>query len=209
MKRISGTVVGMTLMLGVTSLGAAQDPAASNEDRGFFRDPVFVAQPGMIQSFSPGDGPDFNARVVAALPTAIKRLTLVGIIQWTPFQDEDGNDARENSPGFVYGPVVNLFNERAFSFDIDGLFAYTPTGSVPARSSYTHKFLVEGDLFLKLGSLMNAKGQWNSLSAYAMYAYVLTGLDDGVGSGPGGEVRSRDRMVLLTGLSLPLAPWKR
>ena len=209
MKRISGTVIGMALMLGVTSLAAAQDPAASNEDRGFFRDPVFVAQPGMIQSFSPGDGPDFNARVVAALPTAIKRLTLVGIIQWTPFQDEDGDDARENSPGFVYGPVVNLFNERAFSFDIDGLFAYTPTGSVPARSSYTHKFLVEGDLFLKLGSLMNAKGQWSSLSAYAMYAYVLTGLDDGVGSGPGGEVRSRDRMVLLTGLSLPLAPWKR
>jgi len=199
----------MTLMLGLTNLATAQDPAASNADMGFFRAPVFVAQPGMIQSFSPGDGPDFNARVVAALPTAIKRLTIVGIIQWTPFQDENGDGARENSPGFVYGPVVNLFNERAFSFDIDGLFAYTPTGSVPARSSYTHKFLVEGDLFLKLGSLMNAKGQWSSLNAYAMFAYVLTGLDDGVGSGPGGAVRSRDRMVLLTGLSLPLAPWKR
>ena len=205
MKRISATVVSTILMLGVTSLAAAQ----SNEDEGFFHDPVFVAQPGMIKSFSPGDGPDFNARFVTAFPTSIKRLTIVGIIQWTPFQDENGDDARENSPGFVYGPVVNLFNERAFSFDVDGLFAYTPTGSVPARSSYTHKFLVEGDLFLKLGNLMNATGQWSSLNAYAMFAYVLTGLDDGVGSGPAGEVRSRDRMVLLTGLSLPLAPWKR
>jgi hypothetical protein len=210
MKRILGTVVSMTLILGITSLATAQDPAAASDGGlGLFHDPVFVAQPGVIKSFGPGDGLDFNARFVTALPTSIKRLTIVGIIQWTPFQDENGDGARENSPGFVYGPVVNLFNERAFSFDIDGLFAYTPTGSVPARSSYTHKFLVEGDFFLKLGSLMNAKSQWSSLSAYAMFAYVLTGLDDGVGSGPGGEVRSKDRMVLLTGLSLPLAPWKR
>jgi hypothetical protein len=210
MRRMLGTVVSMTLMLGAPSLATAQRAAAaSDEHTGLFHDPVFVAQPGFIQSFGPGDGLDFNARFVTALPTSIERLTLVGIIQWTPFQDENGDGARENSPGFVYGPVVNLFNERAFSFDIDGLFAYTPTGSVPARSSYTHKFLLEGDFFLKLGSLMNARSQWSSLNAYAMFAYVLTGVDDGAGSGPDGAVRSRDRMVLLTGLSLPLAPWKR
>ncbi len=210
MRRIFVTVVGMTLMLGLTNAATAQDPAAAgNRHLGLFHDPVFVLQPGVIKSFGPGDGFDFNARFVTALPTSIKRLTIVGIIQWTPLQDENGDDARENSPGFVYGPVVNLLNERAFSFDIDGLFAYTPTGSVPERSAYTHKFLVEGDFFLKLGSLMNATGQWSNLNAYAMFGYVLTGLDDGVGSGPGGEVRSRDRMVLLTGLSLPLAPWKR
>ena len=59
---------------------------------------------------------------------------------------------------------------------------------------------MEGDFFLKLGSMMNARSQWNSLSAYAMFAYVLSGLPSGV--------EPRDRMVLLTGLSLPLAPWK-
>ena len=57
------------------------------------------------------------------------------------------------------------------------------------------------DLFFKLGDAMNAKGQWNGLSVYALMAYVVSGLPDGV--------ESRDRMVLLSGLSLPLAPWKR
>jgi len=48
---------------------------------------------------------------------------------------------------------------------------------------------------------VNAKSNWNDLSAYAMLAYVVSGLPDGV--------ESRDRMVLLSGLSLPLAPWKK
>ncbi len=99
----------------------------------------------------------------------------------------------------MYGPVVNLFNEKQWSFDIDGLFAYGPAAT--GNSDYTHKFLLEGDFFLKLGSMMNAKSQWNSLSVYAMFAYVLSGLPSGV--------ESKNRMVLLSGLSLPLAPWKK
>ncbi|MGH7426913.1 MAG: hypothetical protein ACREMW_15855 [Gemmatimonadales bacterium] len=200
MKRLLGMV--MVLAVGLAGVAAGQE-------MGLFRSPVFVAQPGLIKSFSPGDGLDFNARFVTALPTSINRLTIVGIIQWTPFADENGDGAKENTPAFVYGPVVNLINTSSFSFDIDGLFAYSPSGSVPQNSAYTHKFLVEGDFFLKLGSMMNARGHWSSLSLYALLAYVFTGLDDGVGSGPGGAVESKDRMVLLTGLSLPLAPWKK
>ncbi len=200
MKRLLGIVTA--LVIGMAGVAAGQE-------MGLFRSPVFVLQPGLIKSFSPGDGLDFNARFVTALPTSISRLTIVGIVQWTPFQDENNDGAKENNVAFVYGPVVNLINTPNFAFDIDGLFAYTPTGTVPANSAYTHKFLVEGDLFIKLGSLMNAKGHWNSLSLYGMLAYVLTGLDDGVGSGPLGAVESKDRMVLLTGLSLPLAPWKK
>jgi hypothetical protein len=190
MKWILATAVTATLMLAGTSVAAAQD--------GFFQAPVFVAQPGVVRSFSEGASTEFNARFVTAIPLSIDRTTLVGIIQWTPFAD-NSEGGRANSPAFVYGPVVNLLNKKYLSFDIDGLFAYGPAAT--GNSDYTHKFLLEGDVFLKLGSMTNAKGQWNGLSAYAMFAYVVSGLPSGV--------ESRDRMVLLSGLSLPLAPWKK
>jgi hypothetical protein len=189
MKRVLPIAMSAALMLGAVSLATAQE--------GFFRTPVFVAQPGIIRPFSTGASTEFNARLVTAIPLSIDRTTLVGIIQWTPFADNTAG-GKANSPAFVYGPVVNLFNEKYWSFDIDGLFAYGPAAT--GTSDYTHKFLLEGDFFLKLGSMMNAKGQWNGLSAYALFAYVLSGLPSGV--------ESRDRMVLLSGLSLPLAPWK-
>ena len=190
MKRMLCTVVAAALMFGGASLATAQD--------GFFHAPVFVAQPGIIHPFSTGASTEFNARFVTAIPLSIDRTTLVGIIQWTPFAD-NGAGGKANSPAFVYGPVVNLLNEKYWSFDGDGLFAYGPAAT--GKSDYTHKFLFEGDFSLKLGKMMNAKGQWNSLSAYAMFAYVVSGLPSGV--------ESRDRMVLLSGLSLPLAPWKK
>jgi hypothetical protein len=197
MKRLAIVVV---LVMGVTSLAWAQRRTQPASTMGFFRTPVFVAQPGLIRSFSTGDGLDINARFVTAIPTSVNRLTIVGIVQWTPFQDEDSDGAKENAPAFVYGAVVNVANERQFSFDVDGLFAYGP-GCSGSASDYCHKFLIEGDFFLKLGSMMNAKSQWNSLNLYAMLAYILTGLPAGL--------ESKDRMVLLTGLSLPLAPWRR
>jgi len=191
MKWMLGTVATAALMLGGTS------PAAAQED-GFFHSPVFVAQPGIVHSFSKEAPTEFNARFVTAIPLGIDRTTLVGIIQWTPFA-ENGRGGKANSPAFVYGPVVNVFNQKYWSFDVDGLFAYGPAAT--GNSDYTHKFLVEGDFYLKLGSMMNAKSNWNGLSAYAMLAYVTSGLPSGV--------ESRDRMVLLSGLSLPLAPWKK
>ena len=135
---------------------------------------------------------------MTAIPLSIDRTTLVGIIQWTPFADNAAG-GKANAPAFVYGPVVNLLNEKYWSLDADGLFSYSPAAT--GKSDYTHKFLFEGDLSLKLGKMMNAKGQWNSLNAYAMLAYVVSGLPSGV--------ESRDRMVLLSGLSLPIAPWKK
>lgn len=191
MKRTLGTVVTAAgLMLAGTSLATAQE--------GFFHSPVFVAQPGIIHSFSRGAPTEFNARFVTAIPLAIDRTTLVGIVQWTPFADNAAG-GNANAPAFVYGPVVNLLDEKYWSFDVDGLFSYSPAAT--GKSDYTHKFLFEGDFSLKLGKMMNAKSNWNSLSAYAMFAYVVTGLPSGV--------ESRDRMVLLSGLSLPLAPWKK
>lgn len=197
MKRILGIVTALVLC--VTAVTAAQRrAAASSGEMGFFHTPVFVAQPGLVHPFSTGATTEFNARFVTAIPLSIKKTTLVAIIQWTPFAD-NGAGGKANAPAFVYGPVVNLANQRLWSFDIDGLFAYGPAAT--GNSDYTHKFLFEGDLFFKLGNAMNAKSQWNSLSLYAFLAYVVSGLPSGI--------ESKDRMVLLSGLSLPLAPWKR
>ena len=119
--------------MGGTSLAWAQE--------GFFHSPVFVAQPGIIRSFSSGAWTEFNARFVTAIPLAIDRTTLVGIIQWTPFAD-NGAGGKANAPAFVYGPVVNLLNEKYWSLDADGLFSYSPAAT--GKSDYTHKFLFEG-----------------------------------------------------------------
>ena len=80
------------------------------------------------------------------------------------------------------------------------LFAYAP-GCSGSTSDYCHKFLVEADGVIKLGSLMNAKGQFGSLGLYAFLAYQISQVPSGT--------PSRNRMTLLAGLTLPLAPWHR
>jgi hypothetical protein len=196
MKQMSAIGASMALMLGVTAPVMGQD--AGNDEIGFFRAPVFVLQPGLVAPFSEGATTEFNARVVTAIPLAIPRTTLVAIVQFTPFADNAlGGNA--NSPSFVYGPVVNLINQRLWSFDVDGLFAYGPAAM--GNSDYTHKFLFEGDFAFKLGNAVNANGQWSNMSLYAYLAYVVSGLPDGI--------ESKDRMVLLSGVSLPLASWKK
>ncbi len=197
MKRMLAIGASVALMLGGTAPVMAQD--TGNDEVGLFRAPVFVLQPGLVTPFSEGATTEFNARVVTAIPLAIPRTTLVAIVQFTPFADK-ATGGNANSPSFVYGPVVNLINQRLWSFDVDGLFAYGPAAT--GNDDYTHKFLVEGDFSFKLGNaLSSGNSQWNNLSVYAFLAYVVTGLPDGV--------ESRDRMVLLSGLSLPLAPWKK
>lgn len=197
MKRLLATGATVALMLGLTTAATAQAPSAAAND-GFFRTPVFVAQPGLVTPFSDGATTEFNARVVTAIPLAIPRTTLVAIVQFTPFADNAAG-GNANAPSFVYGPVVNLINQRLWSFDVDGLFAYGPAAT--GNSDYTHKFLFEGDFAFKLGNAVNANGQWSNLNLYAYLAYVVSGLPDGV--------ESKDRMVLLSGLSLPLAPWAK
>lgn len=199
MKRMLTVVAGLVVILGAAGPATAHGQAAeTSRETGFFHAPVFVMQPGIVHSFSKGAPTEFNARFVTALPLSLERTTLVAIVQWTPFAD-NGAGGKANSPTFAYGPVVNVVNAKYWSFDVDGLFAYGPAAT--GKSDYTHKFLVEGDLFLKIGNMVGAKGQWNSLSLYGMFGYVLTGLPSGV--------EARDRMFLLSGLSLPLAPWKK
>lgn len=190
MKRLLGIV--MVLALGASS-------SVSGQEMGLFRSPVFVAQPGIVKPFATGATTEFLARFVTAIPTSIERTTLVAIIQWTPFAD-NGTGGKANAPAFVYGPVINLLNQQQFSFDVDALFAYAP-GCQNSTSDYCHKFLVEGDLVLKLGSMMNAKGQFSGLGLYGFLAYQISEMPAGA--------ETKDRLAFLGGLTLPLAPWRK
>lgn len=200
MKRL--TVV-ITASLVLFSTAGAQETASdtSRGARWIFRAPVFVLQPGLVTTnfMDVPEGTEasteFHFRMVTAIPTTIPRTTLVGIVQWTPFNKEDGFTA--NAPSFVYGPVFNVFNTRMFAFDFDVLGAYGPAARDDDESSYTHKLVLEGDLFLKLGQMMSSQpdSRWRNLSLYGMLANVATGLPSGA-----------SRWVLLTGLSLPIAP---
>lgn len=166
-----------------------------------FKSPVFVLQPGAVTTnfldtpAGAESSTEFNFRVVTAIPTTIPRTAIVAIVQFTPLAKTAGFTA--NAPGFVYGPVINIVNTPVLSFDFDVLGAYGPAARETDESSYTHKLVLEGDLFLKIGQMMSTSPQshWRNLSLYALLANVATGLPD-----------EASPWVLLTGLSLPIAP---
>jgi hypothetical protein len=184
---------------------AAQEPA--QERPGLFGPPVLVLQPGVVHSLSPGASPDFNARFLTVIPTAVPRTALVAIVQWTPFSSVDhaGSSYAINSPSLVYGTTTRVAGTTHFTVFADGLFSYSPSASNPARSAYTHKFLVSGDIFIHVGRMVGARGVLSHLDLYGFVARVLTGLDDP--DPPTITIAGRDRMVVLAGLSLPIAPW--
>lgn len=191
-------------------MGALVAPLPTEAQAGscaFLCAPVFVFQPGVVvtdfldPTELPGGGDaasntEFNFRVVTAIPTAIPRTTLVGIVQWTPFAErDDGTTA--NAPAFVYGPVVNLVTTRPFTLDIDLLGSFGPAAEADDDSDYTHKLVLELDAFFNIGRLMvpDPNNRFRNLSIYAFLAHVATGIPD-----------NASPWVLLTGLSLPIAP---
>lgn len=201
MRRQNWAIAAALLVVGG---GAGAQGAASDSTKPVewpFKAPVFVLQPGLVTTnfvdkpAGTSSSTDFNFRVVTAIPTTIPRTTLVGIVQFTPFA-KTGNFTT-NAPGFVYGPVFSVINTEYVSFDFDVLGAYGPAARESDRSSYTHKLVFEGDLFLKVGQMMMASdpaSHFRNLAVYGMLANVATGLPNGA-----------SRWVLLTGLSLPIA----
>jgi hypothetical protein len=192
--------VGIVAALTLARLASAQNTSGS-----FLKAPVFVFQPGVVVTdfldapSGTSSSTDFNFRIVTAIPTAIQRTTLVGIVQWTPFAKVPIGNGRKfttNAPSFVYGPVINLINTAPFSFDFDVLGSFSPAARAE-RQSYTHKLVLEGDAVLKIGSMMmsNPRSRWRQLGLYAFLANVATGLPD-----------DASHWVLLIGLTLPLAP---
>lgn len=207
----------VALLVAILALVSFSGTTMAQGSTWIFKSPVFVFQPGIVtgnfldkaevNGVEVGEREsDFLFRVVTAIPTTIPRTTLVGIVQWTPFNKAEGSDFNNNAPGFVYGPVFNLFSTDMFAFDVDILGAYGGAGRSSDNSAYTHKLVLEGDLFVKLGNMMmrdDPDSRFKSLSLYAFLAYVATGLEDGTVDGD--DIKP-SRFVLLTGLSLPIAP---
>lgn len=185
----------------VLAVGVAAPAHAQATYAYIFKPPVFVLQPGAVTTdflnapAGANSRTEFNARVVTAIPTTIQRTTLVAIVQFTPFNKTGGYTS--NAPGFVFGPVFSVFNESMFALDFDVLDAYSGAAKASDNSDYTHKLVLEGDLFFKLGSMMTTdkKSHFSNLALYAFLANVATGLPS-----------AASKWVLLTGVSLPIAP---
>jgi hypothetical protein len=195
MKHLTKIAVMMLALLVTSGSVLAQN---------IFKAPVFVFQPGLVTTnfLDAPDGVDsnteFNFRVVTAVPTTIPRTTLVAIVQWTPFAEAEGTNFKTNAPGFVYGPVFSLINTNYFGLDFDLLGAYGPAAEEDDESQYTHKLVLEADAFFKIGKMMmsgSTTSRWTNLSIYAFLANVATGIPS-----------EASNWVLLTGVSLPIAP---
>jgi hypothetical protein len=205
MKRLAAVATVALAIIALSGMAAAQDAPRSNW---IFKAPVFVFQPGFVTGnfIDAPEGAesetDFLFRFVTAVPTTIPRTTLVAIVQWTPFNDNAAG-INQNAPSIVYGPVFNIFNTSIIAFDFDVLGAYGGAGRSEDKSAYTHKLVLEGDLFIKIGGMMmnDQASRWRNLNIYTFLAYVATGLenfDD--------DRLDPSRWVLLAGLSLPIAP---
>ncbi len=175
--------------------------------RPLFGTPVLVLQPGIITTGfldqPPGVTTELEvlARFLTAVPIGIPRTRIVAIVQWTPLKGEGGRlgAGKSNSLMLSYGAVVHLVGGRYVDFDGDALFNYAPdpTGS----SNYSHQFLLEGDLYLNVGNWAKLRRNWQRLRTYVDFSYQLTGRPEGE------SYPAFHRAVLLTGVSLPVAPW--
>ena len=199
MRRATAMVCSALLI--VTSSGRAQAQSDTTRHAWIFRTPSFVLQPG-LQTSNFVDRPegteastDFNIRFLTAIPTTLPRTTLVGIVQWTPRNDVAGTN--QNAPSVVLGPVFRIGGVSIATLDFDVLDSYGPAARSTDDAAYTHKLVLEADVALTIGALMthDPGSRWRSLALYGFLANVATGLPSG-----------SSRWVLLSGLSLPIAP---
>jgi hypothetical protein len=195
------TVFATAALLLASLSRSAQTQTDTSRHAWIFRTPSFVLQPGAVTSnfvdrpAGTSASTAFNLRVVTAIPTTLQRTTLVGIVQWTPWHDVAG--VKDNAPSFVFGPVFRVGSVRIVSLDFDVLDSYGPAARTTDDAAYTHKLVLEADVALTVGALIthDAQSRWRSLAVYGFLANVATGL-------PAGS----SRWVLLSGLSLPIAP---
>ncbi len=177
----------------VAGSAAAQTPSCA-----FLCSPALVAQPGLIvvNAIDPPAGvdskTDFNLRFTTVVPTALPRLALVALFQWQPSE-------RFNDPAIVYGGAITLVKPSdtngwlGVSFDPLGVFS---PGSFNDEKAYTHKLDLEGALDFHLFKETAPDNYLHNLSLYGLVDYLAAGVPDGT-----------DRWVLLTGLTIPIAPW--
>lgn len=152
----------------------ARSAAAQDRDCKVLCAPVFTFQPGMTVSnwidapsvrrvsdgaeFELETTTDFLLRFTMAIPTAIPRVTLAGVVQWRPWAGADtrvnpltGRDMDEeveaNAPDILYvGSFDAITTDQTDGWfsagtDVFGLFS---TAAQPRDDSfYTHKLVLE------------------------------------------------------------------
>ncbi len=181
------------LVLGAGS-ASAQSPSCT-----FLCSPSLVAQPGLIVSnaINPPAGvesrTDFNLRFTTVVPTALQRVALVALFQWQPGR-------RDNNPAIVYGGAINVVKPSQtggwLGVSFDPLDVFSPRGSFADDKAYTHKLDLEGALDFHAFQELAPDNYFRNVSIYGLVDYLAAGVPDGSA-----------RWVLLTGLTMPLAPW--
>ncbi len=187
-----------TLVLLATITTVSAGAAAAQSPCTFLCAPVLMAQPGLIvtNAISPPDGAssrtDFNVRFTTVVPTGLSRVSLVALFQWQPAETF-------NFPAVVYGGTISLVRPEStggwldVSFDPLALYSPAPFAN---KKVYNTKLDLEGALGLHVFKGLPADNYFHSASVYGLVDYIATGLGSGA-----------DHWVLLTGLTLPIAPW--
>ncbi len=167
---------------------------------------------------------DFLFRIGVAMPTGIPRTTLWFDVQWTPFAKASQNlftgysfgkgEVDANLPTFVYGFLIDLITAEQtagwLTLGFDPLLVANPAGQPDDKRDYTHKLVPEARLGLGVFNWL-PKGNWlRSVKGYALLDYIATGLPQAGDEVPkGAQVFLDDASpwVLLTGLTIPIAPF--
>jgi len=187
-----------TLMLVAGLAAACAGTAQAQSTCTFLCAPALVAQPGIVvnNAIDPPEflhsKTDFNLRFTTIIPTALSRLSLVALFQWTPSE-------AANAPGIAYGGAITLLRPQDtggwldLSFDPLGVFSPAPLFN---EKAYNHKLDLEGALGLHPFKGLPADNYLHGVAVYGLVDYLATGIPSGA-----------DHWVLLSGLTLPLAPW--
>ena len=204
------------------SLAGLTRPAQAQENKcHIVCAPAFVAQPGIVvtDAFNrpvldgAGDQPTaaehFLLRFTTVLPTAIPRVALVALVQWFPdnktvVNPATGAEFNANSPAFVYGPVISLFDAGPLNFSVDALGVYG-RNAASASSDYHTTFNVEGIAGLSIGHMMKMMGSdppayLRGVAIDALYDQQLTD------RAPDFNRNKKLTPALLFLLTLPVAP---
>jgi len=200
MKRIVHIAAGAALLAGVANTVGAQEAVADGGP--FLKAPVFALQPGFLTTnvISAPEGTEsntnFNARFITLVPTASPYFTLLAGAQWGAAGDATGEDAT-HGPIIFYGAIIPIpgileVTQGWLSLSIDPLGVTTGPGSEGTN------FWLEGAAVLNIGAKMMTNSPWRGLGIYALLDQQITRL---------GDDPDRFNPVLLTGLSLPIAPW--
>ncbi len=187
-----------TLMLLAALTAASAAAVQAQSPCAFLCAPAFVAQPGLIvtNAISPPDGAssktDFNVRFTTVVPTFAPRVSLVALFQWQPSE-------ALNFPAIVYGGAIALVRPQDtggwLDVGFDPLAVYSPA-PFANKKVYNTKLDLEGALGVHAFKGLPADNYFHSASVYGLVDYIATGLGSGA-----------DHWVLLTGLTLPIAPW--